>query len=71
MSECDPLFVSVEEGDYHLSEQSPCINCGDPDRVPDPDETDTDGEPRVARGIIDMGADEVPYPHAGEPVREK
>jgi len=51
------------EGDYHLQSNSPCIDAGDPSFTPG-EETDMDGEPRVADGdgddeaIIDMGADE-------------
>lgn len=59
----DPLFVDPENGDYHLQYGSPCINAGDPDYVTEPDETDIDGQPRVLRGRIDMGVDEVPYLH--------
>jgi predicted outer membrane repeat protein len=44
------------EGDYHLLEDSPCINTGDPSYVPEPNETDLDGNPRVVGGRIDMGA---------------
>jgi hypothetical protein len=43
-------------GDYHLLPNSPCINAGDPDYVPEPNETDLDGLPRVIGGRIDMGA---------------
>ena len=38
----EPLFVNPEEGDYHLSENSPCIDTGDPDSEPDPDRTRAD-----------------------------
>jgi hypothetical protein len=44
------------EGDYHLLEESVCINAGDPDYVAEPNETDLDGVPRVLFGRIDMGA---------------
>ncbi|NQU05737.1 MAG: hypothetical protein HQ568_06565, partial [Calditrichaeota bacterium] len=33
----DPLFVDPENGDYHLTTDSPCINSGDPDSPEDPD----------------------------------
>jgi len=33
----DPCFVSVEEFDFSLSPDSPCINAGDPNSPPDPD----------------------------------
>jgi len=44
------------DGDYHLRPDSPCINAGDPDYIPEPDETDLDGNPRIIDGRIDMGA---------------
>ena len=44
--------------DYHLSFGSPAINAGDPDFIPEQDETDIDGDPRVLDGRVDMGADE-------------
>ncbi|MBW8039347.1 MAG: hypothetical protein FVQ85_05055 [Planctomycetes bacterium] len=45
--------------DYHLLPGSPCINAGDPNYVPEPNETDLDGNPRVIGGRIDMGAYEL------------
>ncbi len=54
----DPLFVDDE---FHLSVDSPCIDAGDPAFVPDASATDLDGEPRVMRGRVDMGVDEVPF----------
>lgn len=50
----DPLLTA----DYHLQPASPCINAGDPAYVPMPGETDTDGQPRIVAGRIDIGADE-------------
>ena len=41
----DPLFVDPTNGDYHLTEYSPCIDAGDPNFPFDPDGT-----------ISDMGA---------------
>jgi len=38
----DPLFVDPDEGDYHLTEDSPCIDTGDPESDPDPDGTRAD-----------------------------
>ncbi len=38
----DPRFVDIEAEDYHLREESPCIDAGDPDSEPDPDGTRTD-----------------------------
>jgi hypothetical protein len=55
----DPLFVDAAGGDYHLRWDSPCVDAGDPDFIPEPGEVDIDGEPRVIGGRVDMGADEV------------
>jgi hypothetical protein len=38
----DPLFVDYANADYHLQENSPCIDAGDPVSPPDPDSTITD-----------------------------
>ncbi|NQU04455.1 MAG: right-handed parallel beta-helix repeat-containing protein, partial [Calditrichaeota bacterium] len=38
----DPQFVDSDNGDYHLTEDSPCIDTGDPDSPEDPDETRAD-----------------------------
>jgi hypothetical protein len=82
--DADPLFVDPSYGDYHLSSRSPCIDAGDPDFVPEPGETDMDGDPRVMHGqpvrllragdpwvppMVDMGADEFRCATA-EPVLE-
>jgi parallel beta-helix repeat protein len=70
----DPLFVDPdgpdgnpntwEDNDYRLSAGSPCIDAGDPNFVPDPNDRDMDGQWRVWDGDddgdwrVDMGADE-------------
>jgi hypothetical protein len=63
--DADPCFVEPGywdansvwiDGDYHLLPDSPCIDAGDPNYVPEPDETDLDGKPRIINGQIDMGA---------------
>lgn len=46
-------------GDYHLQTGSPCIDAGDPEYVPDPNETDLDGLGRLAGDAVDIGAYEV------------
>ena len=38
----DPQFVDEENLDYHLTEDSPCIDVGDPDSPEDPDGTRAD-----------------------------
>jgi hypothetical protein len=38
----DPLFVDYVNADYHLQEESPCIDAGDPASPYDPDSTITD-----------------------------
>lgn len=52
--DADPNFAVI--GDYHLAANSPCIDSGDPNFVPDPNETDLDGNARVLSGRVDMGA---------------
>lgn len=73
----DPRFVQAGfwdeygnwvDGDYHLLEDSPCIDRGIANYVPGPCETDLDGLPRVIGGRIDMGAyefDHAPVANAG------
>ncbi|TSA27319.1 T9SS C-terminal target domain-containing protein [bacterium] len=40
--DADPLFLDPANGDYHLTENSPCIDAGDPDSPLDPDGTRAD-----------------------------
>ncbi len=56
--DANPCFINLAGGDYHLSPESPCIHAGDPNYVAEPNETDIDGEPRVASSRIDIGSDE-------------
>ncbi len=42
----------------HVLASSPCIDAGDPEFVPQPDEADIDGEDRIVNDRVDMGADE-------------
>ncbi|MEE8404187.1 MAG: SUMF1/EgtB/PvdO family nonheme iron enzyme, partial [candidate division Zixibacteria bacterium] len=64
----DPLFVDPNNDDFHLSPGSPCIDTGDPNYEPEPNETDLEGNPRIIDGdedgdpIVDMGAYETPLP---------
>lgn len=63
----DPCFVDVDNGDYYLLSTSPCINTGDPNYIPEPDETDLNGLPRILDGRIDMGVYEfIPLPDSIE-----
>ncbi|MHC4499007.1 MAG: choice-of-anchor Q domain-containing protein [Planctomycetota bacterium] len=52
----DPCFVDPNSGDYHLLRDSPCINAGTPNYIPEANETDLDDNPRIIGGRIDMGA---------------
>ncbi len=38
----DPLFADPDNGNFHLTENSPCIDTGDPDSPEDPDGTRAD-----------------------------
>jgi predicted outer membrane repeat protein len=60
----DPCFVYPDSNDFHLLPNSPCINAGDPNYIPEPNETDLDGNPRIDSGRIDMGAYESVYKQA-------
>ncbi len=65
--DADPLFVDAdgpdddpntwEDNDYHLNQDSPCINRGDPNGDYT-GQTDIDGDPRVVSLRTDMGSDE-------------
>lgn len=37
-----PIFINPDNGDYHLSADSPCIDAGDPESLRDPDGTRAD-----------------------------
>jgi len=71
----DPCFVEAGywdmngvwvDGDYHLLSNSPCIDAGDPNYIPEPNETDLDGNPRIVNDRIDMGAYEYTPPILAE-----
>ena len=55
----DPLFVNAAAGDFHLQTNSPCRNAGTNDTWM-AGAQDLDGKPRIAGGIVDMGAFEIP-----------
>lgn len=52
-----PLFYNPDANNFHLSENSPCRNYGDPYGSYG-DEKDIDGEDRIIYGRVDIGADE-------------
>lgn len=54
----DPLLTP----DGHLQTNSPCIDAGDPDFIPEHGQVDMDGQPRIMGGRVDIGADEVTAP---------
>ncbi len=54
----DPLFVDPINGDYRLQAGSPCIDAGDSLRVPLRLESDIEGDLRMIKSGVDMGADE-------------
>jgi predicted outer membrane repeat protein len=58
----DPNDDMWTDGDYHLLANSPCIDAGDPNFIGEPNETDLDGNPRIANSRIDMGAYEAGLP---------
>jgi len=70
----DPMLIDVVDGDLHVSFESPCIDAGDSDAVPEGVATDLDGNPRFVddpctddTGVgyltfVDMGAYEFHSP---------
>jgi hypothetical protein len=62
--DADPLFADPDNGDFHISSSSPCVDTGD-NAAPQLPSIDFDGDPRVLDGdgdsvaVVDMGADEL------------
>lgn len=57
----DPKLGDWQNGDFHLTASSPCINAGDPG-APGLSIMDLDGDPRTLGSAPDMGADEYHAP---------
>jgi hypothetical protein len=57
--DADPHFADPAKNDYHLAWNSPCRDTGANHSVPK--FYDFEGDPRIAGGTIDMGADEFYY----------
>jgi parallel beta-helix repeat protein len=54
-----PNFFDPDSNNFALNYDSKCINAGDPNFVPEPNETDYEGDQRLLGQYVDMGADEV------------
>ena len=52
----DPQFINAAAGNYHLKPGSPCIDAGNNSYTYLRGSTDLDGNPRIAHGIVDLGA---------------
>lgn len=59
MIDTDPLFVDPTSNDFHLTWNSPCRDSGD--NLVVTETNDFEGDPRIALGTVDMGADEYWY----------
>ncbi len=57
----DPLFAGSSADDCHLTWNSPCRDSGDNHSLPPDLLEDFEGDPRIALGTVDIGADEYFY----------
>ena len=66
MIDADPVFADPADDDFHLTWNSPCRDSGDNSVATDT--YDFEGDPRIALGKADMGADEYYYHlyHSGD-----
>jgi len=66
--DADPMFADSNKGDYHITGSSPCRDMGDDSVVIELH--DFEGDPRIVRGVVDIGADEYYYHlyHVGDVV---
>jgi len=56
----DPLFIDGAQYNFEISQDSPCIDAGDPDAPPD-----TDGSPRDMGAYYTYDAEHYPFPIPG------
>ena len=64
----NPMFVNPGNGNFHLMGDSPCIDSGTNGAIQVTGITkDFEGDPRISRGRVDMGVDEVQFIYVKPP----